>query len=122
MTDIPKPGDGLYLDDLVSTGKPSLGDLAVVSRLVREFVKYVLDIRHVFAGMRKKRNRQEPSLDAIASMAPSRLKYVPGGTCKAGEHRCCFAGRSMDLRAARHEIQPSPEGSRLIFWRKGATR
>ncbi|NPT60338.1 hypothetical protein [Paraburkholderia elongata] len=46
MTGIPKPGDGgLYLDDLVSTGKPSLGDLAVVSRLVRGFVKYVLDTR-----------------------------------------------------------------------------
>jgi len=46
MTDIPKPGaGGLSLDDLVSTGKPSLGDLAVVSRLVREFVKYVLDTR-----------------------------------------------------------------------------
>lgn len=36
---------GLYLDDLVSTGKPSLGVLLVVSHLVREFVKYVLDTR-----------------------------------------------------------------------------
>ncbi|EUC21476.1 hypothetical protein [Paraburkholderia hospita] len=46
MTGIPKPGDGgLNRDDLVSTGKPSLGDLAVVSRLVREFVKFVLDTR-----------------------------------------------------------------------------
>jgi hypothetical protein len=46
MTDIPKPGDGgLYLDDLVSTGKPSLGVLSVVSWLVRHFVQDVLKIR-----------------------------------------------------------------------------
>ncbi len=43
---IPNLGDGgLYLDDLVATGKPSLGQLAVVSRLVREFVQRVLETR-----------------------------------------------------------------------------
>lgn len=43
---IPNLGDGgLYLDDLVATGKPSLGQLAVVSGMVRAFIQRVLDIR-----------------------------------------------------------------------------
>lgn len=42
----PTLGDGgPYLADLVATGKPSLGQLDVVSRLVRDFVQRVLDIR-----------------------------------------------------------------------------
>jgi hypothetical protein len=39
---------GLYLDDLVSTGKPSLGVFPIVSRIVREYVKNVLEIRSAF--------------------------------------------------------------------------
>jgi hypothetical protein len=36
------PPTGLYLDDLVATGKPSLGDLHTVSWLVRNFAKFCI--------------------------------------------------------------------------------
>lgn len=49
MTELKQfPDAGLYLDDLVATGKPSLGDLHVVSWLVRNFAKYVLERRAAF--------------------------------------------------------------------------
>lgn len=43
---VPTLGDGgLDLGDLAAAGKPSLGQLDVVSRLVRDFIQRVLDIR-----------------------------------------------------------------------------
>jgi len=42
------PDAGLYLDDLIATGKPSLGDLHVVSWLVRHFAQAVLIKRAAF--------------------------------------------------------------------------
>lgn len=52
------PDSGLYLDDLVATGKPSLGDAQVVSWLVRHFAKGVLDTRAGF--MTGKADMKEP--------------------------------------------------------------
>ena len=50
MADEPRefPPTGLYLDDLVATGKPSLGQLQVVSWIVRHFVQDVLKRRAAF--------------------------------------------------------------------------
>ncbi|MFM0165735.1 hypothetical protein PQR39_35565 [Paraburkholderia sediminicola] len=42
------PESGIYLDDRVVTGKPSLGDAHTVSWLVRHFAKTVLDTRAGF--------------------------------------------------------------------------
>lgn len=44
MTEQPQqfPPTGLYLDDLVSAGKPSLGQFQIVDHLVRHYVKFIL--------------------------------------------------------------------------------
>lgn len=64
------PDAGLYPNDLVATGKPSLGDLHVVSWLVRHFAKTVLERRADFhAGIPGAENPLVPIEAEARSMA-----------------------------------------------------
>jgi hypothetical protein len=62
------PDAGIYLDDLVATGKPSLGDLHTVSWLVRNFGKFVLEKRSDFHAGKAGAENPLPAIEAEAAL------------------------------------------------------
>lgn len=62
------PDAGLYLDDLVATGKPSLGDLHTVSWLVRNFAKFVLERRADFHAGKAGAENPIPAIESEAEL------------------------------------------------------
>ena len=68
MTEKTLPATGLYLDDLVSTGKPSLGDLHTVSWIVRHFAKFVFDRRAAFLAGEPGAEDPLPAIEAEARL------------------------------------------------------
>lgn len=65
------PDAGLYLDDLVATGKPSLGDLHTVSWLVRNFAKFVLEKRADFHAGKAGAENPLPAIEQEAALMAS---------------------------------------------------
>jgi hypothetical protein len=69
------PPTGLYLDDMVATGKPSLGDLHTVSWLVREFARFCIG---KYSDFRAGKGDRDP-LPAITAEAALMGRIFQGG-------------------------------------------
>jgi hypothetical protein len=83
------------------------------------------EIRHVFAGMRKKCNRQEPSLEVIviASMTRPHSRVRAGRDMHGWLAPLLFCGAVDVVRAALSIVQPSCRVTVCAYFqRKGANR
>ena len=107
---------GLYLDDLAVDGRPNLGSLQMVDKLVRDFAAFVFDVR---AGFHEGRPGLEDPLRVIENEARRNGAIVLGkdpAYCAQPWHHPNRLGMTLTVLFPKETKHYGDPGTALFMW------